>query len=330
MDKENSPKTLVEAIRHFSNPNICLAYLAQLRWPTGEVTCPRCGSKEVTFLMKARLWKCRTGHARQKFSIKTGSIMEDSPLGLDKWITAIWLLANCKNGISSYEIARALGITQKSGWFLLQRIRLAMQTGSFEKMGGEVEVDETFIGGLARFMHKDKRAKKIKGTGGSGKTAVMGLLSRHGHGGKKHSTVKAQVIPTRRKKHVDAAVRLGVEPGAAVFTDELPSYNELAPEYVHAVINHAEAYVEGNVHTQGIENFWSLLKRGIKGTYVSVEPFHLFRYLDEASFRFNERRHEDGDAGRFQGVVESMFGKRLTYKALIGEAGLPAPQGLPA
>ena len=232
----------------------------------------------------------------------------------------MWLIANAKNGISSYEIKRALGITQKSAWFLLQRIRLAMQTGTFTKMGGEggeVEVDETFIGGKARFMHKHKRKEKIKGTGGSGKVAVMGLLQRHGTKG--HSTVKTVVLNTRRKAELGGTVRLHVEPSSQVFTDELPSYNDLAPEYVHNVINHAEEYVRGNVHTNGIENFWSLLKRALRGTYVSVEPFHLFRYLDEQAFRFNERKNEGGDGGRFEEVLSGAFGKRLTYKSLIGD-----------
>lgn len=320
MSKPHTPKTLTEAIRYFSDPDVCLEYAKALRWPDGEVRCPRCGSSAVWFLKSTRTWKCSGDHDKQKFSVKVGSLMEDSPLGLDKWLAGIWMLANCKNGISSYEIARDLGITQKSGWFLLQRIRLAMQTGTFEKIAGEVEVDETFIGGKARFMHAHKRKEKIKGTGGSGKVAVMGLLARHGHGGKKHSTVRTQVVATRKRYELAAAVRRHVEPGSAVFTDELASYSQLAPDYIHNVINHAECYVKDNVHTNGMENFWSLLKRSIRGTYVSVEPFHLYRYLDEQAFRFNERKHTDGDGGRFNEAVSGLFGKRLTYKQLIGDA----------
>jgi len=285
------------------------------------VKCPTCDSSEVWFLASARQWKCKTKHPQQKFTVKIGSIMEDSPISIDKWLVAIWLLSNCKNGISSYELARALGVSQKTAWFLLQRIRLAMQTGTFEKMGGggPVEADETFIGGLARNMHKKDRAKKIKGTGGSGKELVVGLLDRE--------TGKAIVahVPNRKRPTLQAHVRGNVEAGAQLMTDELASYTGLDKEYVHQVINHTESYVRGNVHTNGIENFWSLLKRTIRGTYVSVEPFHLFRYLDEQSFRFNERKHDRGDGGRFDLVAGAMFGKRLTYKQLIGEEEKAAP-----
>lgn len=307
--------TLLEAIRYFADPDRCLEFMVALRFPKG-VTCQLCGAKDPAFLVKQRLWQCKNKHAKRQFSIKKGSVMEDSPLPLEKWLPAIWLLTNCKNGISSYEVARDLEITQKSAWFMLHRIRLAMQRGTFDKIDGEVEIDETFIGGKARFMHAHKRKEKIKGTGGSGKVAVMGLLARHGKKG--YSTVRAQVVNTRKRAELDAVVRSHVEPGSDVFTDELASYNKLAPEYVHNVINHAEQYVNGNIHTNGMENFWSLLKRGIRGTYVSVEPFHLFRYLDEQVFRFNERKHEDGDQGRFIEVCRSVFGKRLMYKELIG------------
>jgi transposase-like protein len=317
-----TPTTLVEAIRYFANPDVCLRYAKALRWPDGEVKCPHCGSTAVWFLAKSRTWKCSGDHDRKKFSVKVGSIMEDSALGLDKWLTAIWLIANCKNGISSHEIARDLGITQKSGWFLLQRIRLAMQTGTFEKLSGEVEADETYIGGKARNMHRGKWSKireaRAKGRTNAGRAVVMGVLKRHGE-------VRVKHIPDVTKRTLQEHVTAHVEPGAQLFTDELASYTGLSREYVHKVINHAETYVEGNVHTNGIENFWSLLKRGIRGTYVSVEPFHLFRYLDEQAFRFNKRRHHDGDGGRFQEVVAGMFGKRLTYKQLIGEMADPVP-----
>lgn len=169
-----TPNTLVEAIRYFSDPDICLQFLIPLRWPNG-ITCPECGSDKVTFLANARLWKCRVKHPRQKFSIKVGTIFEDSPIGLDKWLAAIWMIANCKNGVSSYEIHREIGVTQKTGWFMLHRIRLAMQTGTFTKLSGQVESDETYIGGIARNMHKWKRAEKIKGRGTAGKAIVMGI-----------------------------------------------------------------------------------------------------------------------------------------------------------
>lgn len=236
--------------------------------------------------------------------------MEDSALGLDKWLCAIWMIANDKNGISSYEIHRGLGITQKSAWFLLHRIRLAMQTGTFQKMSGPVEADETYIGGKSRFMHKDKREAKIKGTGGAGKAIVMGILERHGE-------VRARVIPSASKEILTSEIRKHVEPGAEVFTDSLPAYKDLSTDYIHEVVNHAEEYVRGKVHTNSIENFWSLVKRALGGTYISVMPFHLFRYIDEQSFRFNYRKLNDQE--RFLIACASMDGRRLTYKKLIGE-----------
>lgn len=312
--KLTAPTTFLQAVRYFSNPDLCVTYMARARWGSAEaVQCPACGSRKVHFLESRRLWQCNTKHRKRQFSVKVGTIFEDSPLGLDKWLPAIWMLTNSKNGISSYEIARALGISQKSAWFMLHRIRLAMQTGSFQKFSGQVEADETFIGGKARFMHKDRRAVRITGTGGKDKTAVMGLLERHTDTA---SRVKAHVVPTRRKRALQAEVRQHVEPGSELFTDALPSYDGLAAEYVHKVIDHAECYVKGHVHTNGMENFWSLLKRAIKGTYVSVEPFHLFRYLDEQAFRFNERTDKDGDAGRFMTVLRGIVGRRLTFATL--------------
>ncbi len=316
MDKTTAtPDTLVDAIRYFTDPDVCLAFLVELRWPSG-VMCPTCGSQEVTFLSNQRRWKCRTKHPQQQFSIKVGTIFEDSPIGLDKWLPAVWMIVNDKNGISSYEVARALGVTQKTAWFMLHRIRLAMQLGGFDKMRGEVEIDETFIGGKARFMHKGKRAAKITGTGGMGKSAVMGLLERHGPDG--HSRVRVRPVPNVRRKTLVPEIRQHVEPGADVFTDALKSYDDLAHDYRHGVIDHAESYAKGRIHTNGLENFWSLLKRAIKGTYVSVEPFHLFRYLDEQAFRFNARKTDDGS--RFLAVLRTIVGRRLTYKELIGQS----------
>lgn len=306
------PSTLVEAVRYFSNPDTCLSFFVRLRWPNG-ITCPRCGSPDHSFISTRRVWKCR--ECRKQFSAKVGTIFEDSPLGLDKWLVAIWLIANAKNGISSWELHRALGITQKSAWFVLHRIRLAMQTGSFTKLKGEVEVDETFIGGKARNMHADKRAEKIHGRGACGKAIVIGVLERGGE-------VRTKVIPNTRKKTVQAEVRQHVEPGSLVCTDALASYEGLDAEYVHEAVDHAKEYVRGNVHTNGLENYWSLLKRCIRGTYVSVEPFHLFRYLDEEAFRFNERKNADDepktDGERFLLVTGAVAGKRLTYKKLTG------------
>jgi hypothetical protein len=248
--------------------------------------------------------------------VKLGTIFEDSPLGLDKWLLAMWMIANCKNGVSSYEIHRAIGVTQKSAWFMLHRIRLAMQNGSLMKLGGSgtpVQVDETFIGGKARNMHKSKRARMDKMSFGN-KTIVAGFLD----GG----TVKTQVIANRSVPTLHAAVKEHVQTGAKLHTDDFYGYWGLYKEFTHEIVNHAETYVNGKVHTNGIENFWALLKRGLSGTYVAVEPFHLFRYLDEQSFRYNNRGNKDkpvNDGERFEMLLSQVAGKRLTYAEVTGK-----------
>lgn len=321
-DPLTQPKTLIEAIRYFADPDVALRTMVELRWPNG-VCCPTCGRGDPRFIATRRLWECKEKHPRRQFSAKVGTIFEDSPLDLGKWFAAIWMVANCKNGISSYEMHRALGVTQKTAWFMDHRIRLAMKTGSFLKMSGEVEADETFIGGLAKNMHRGKRAEKIKGTGGSGKEAVLGIVVR----GTEEATsrIKTVHVPNVQRKTLAPEVRAAVEPGSTIYTDSLKSYLGLSDAYTHETVDHAIEFARGNVHTNNVENFWSLLKRTLKGTYVSVEPFHLGRYLDEQAFRFNER--QDTDAGRFRKVVSSVSGKRLTYDELIGYAptGASAP-----
>ncbi len=307
------PQTLVEAIRHFSDPDVTLNTMVSLRWPSG-VCCPTCGRTDVRFIKTRRVWECKEVHPKRQFSAKVGTIFEDSPLSLDKWFVATWMIANCKNGVSSYELHRAIGVTQKSAWFMLHRIRLAMQAGSIMKADGDVEADETFIGGLAKNMHKDRREKKIKGTGGAGKTIVMGILERSATKG--GSKVRARVIANTRKAAMHEEVRAVVAKGSRLYTDTAGGYRGLSDDYQHEVVDHAVEYVRGQVHTNGLENFWSLLKRGLKGTYVSVEPFHLFRYLDEQVFRFNARK--DNDYGRFESVLSWVTGHRLTYSELIG------------
>ena len=315
MENETFPKTLLEAVKYFGNPDTALGCMIAIRWPDG-ITCPRCESDEHSFVKTRRIWICKG--CKKHFSVKLGTIMEDSPIGLDKWLSAIWLIVNAKNGISSYEIHRSIGITQKSAWFLLHRIRKAMQAGTFQKLMGEVEVDETFIGGKARNMHRSALARRVAEfatplTGRNqttGKVAVMGLLARHGE-------VRAMVVPNTKRKSLHGEVTKHVEVGSTVYSDALRSYRQLQEDYSHKVINHAEKYVDGIIHTNGIENFWSLLKRTIGGTYVSVEPFHLFRYLDEQSFRFNERHGNDSD--RFLKAASQITGKRVTYKQLTGK-----------
>src|SRR5580704_2404642 len=286
---EREPSSLQEAIVYFSNPDNCIDYIAVRRWPNG-VVCPGCGATKASFNAKRRTWKCGSHHPKREFSIKVGTIYEDSPIPLDKWLTATWMLTNRKNGVSSYEIARDVKVTQKSAWFMLQRIRLAMQDEFFgSKLGGEVEVDETFIGGKARNMHLSERKRRITATGTKDKTAVMGILER---GGK----VRASVVPNRRKTELQTEVYKHVTAGTVLYSDALPSYNGLENEYQHQVVDHAVQYVDGRVHTNGLENSWSLLKRGISGTYVSVEPFHLHRYLDR-----------------------QIVGKRITFAQLTGK-----------
>lgn len=301
-----TPQTLLEAIKHFSDLDVCHKFMADIRWPDGKVQCPRCQCGRIGFIATRRNWQCKG--CKKQFSVKLGTIFEDSPLGLDKWLPAVWMAANCKNGISSYELARDLGVTQKTAWFMLHRIRLAMQTGSFQLLKGTVEADETFIGGKARNMHYGKR--KAKGRGAVGKAVVMGLLERHGE-------VRAKVIPNTRKSTVQHEVRTQVYHGSEVFTDALPSYKGLNDKFVHEAVDHAECYVNGKVHTNGLENFWSLLKRMIHGTYVSIAPFHLFRYLDEETFRFNNRKGNDAD--RFVKTLGSVIGRRLTWNKTIGK-----------
>lgn len=308
MGTTNMPETLIEAIRYFTDIDVCTEFVAQLRWPQGPV-CERCGGMDHSYLSTRRLWKCKG--CKRQFSVKVGTIFEDSPLGLDKWLPAVWLIANSKNGISSHELARSLGVTQKSAWFMLHRIRLAMQAGGFDKIDGIAEVDETFIGGKARNMHKAERARKITGTGGKDKTIVVGALQRGGH-------VRASVVADRTALTLQGYVRESVAEGATVYTDALNAYTGLEKDFTHATVDHAVAYVDGQVHSNGIENFWSLLKRGLHGTYISVEPFHLFRYLDERMFTFNMR--DMTDLGRFTYALGSVANRRLTYTELTGKA----------
>lgn len=313
----NKPKTLQQAIRYFSDEQVCIDTVAAIRWPNGPI-CPACGHKEHYYLKSQRRWKCKDCH--KQFSVKLGTIFEDSPISLDKWLAALWMLVNCKNGISSYEVGRALGLTQKSAWFVLHRLRLALQKHSLVKLGGkgtEVEVDETFIGGKARNMHPNVHRRRIVVGGPHDKTIVMGILERGGE-------VRAKVLPHRRKPLVQQEVRNHVAADSALMTDRLQSYDGMIRDYCHYVIDHAESYVEGKVHTNGLENFWSLLKRGLKGTYISVEPFHLFRYLDEQTWRYNNRatkKNPMNDGDRFQLALSQIAGKRLTFAEVTGKVG---------
>src|ERR1017187_1471166 len=309
-----SPKTLQAAILFFANLDNCVAYMVAQRWPDGIVICPTCGRNDVSWLKAQRKWQCKSKHVKRQFSAKVGTIFEDSPLGLDKWLMATWMITNCKNGVSSYEIARNLGVTQKSAWFMLHRIRVAMGDPDTAKFGGNgpIEIDETFVGGKVKNMHNSRRVKSLPYQGGKGKAIVLGMLERGGQ-------VRAGLVESRLRKAIQPPIHENVEAGSYIFTDEFSTYPFVAKDtYMHDVINHIEGYVRGHVHTNGIENFWSLLKRGLTGTYVSVEPFHLDAYVAEQVFRYNNRRNNN-DATRFAKVLSQVTGKRLTYAEITGK-----------
>lgn len=308
----NTPRTLQAAIVAFGNPDHAFQFALNLRFPNGIVACPRCGSEKHSFVKTRRIWHCK--ECKKQFSLKVGTIFEDSPISLDKWMMAIWMLTNCKNGVSSYELGRAIGVRQQSAWFMLHRIREAMKSGTFAKMGhGPVEVDEAFVGGKPKNMHADKRLKmKTAENGYAEKAVVMGMLDR---GTRK---VRASVIPNVKRKTLQNQILDNVGFGSTVYTDGWSGYDGLARrQFVHETVNHMEEYVRGEVHTQGIENFWSCLKRTLRGTYVAVEPFHLDAYVTEQVFRFNNSRHSS-DSQRFEKVMGNVAGRRLTYANLTG------------
>ena len=317
MDNGNAGKpSLHDAILYFANYDNCHDFMVSLRWPDGKVKCPVCGAEKVCYLAKNRVWKCYATHPKPRFTLKTGTIFEDSPIPLEKWLPAVWMLLNCKNGISSWELHRAIGVTQKTAWFTLHRIRLAMQEGSFRKMSGTIESDETYVGGKAENMHAHKLEQlKMRGlvrAGAEGKAIVMGLLERE------TGKARAKVVPNVRQFTIRNEVSGNVEKGSTVYSDALRSYRGITTDgFIHDFVDHTEQYVKGQVHTNGIENFWSLLKRALKGTYVAVEPFHLQAYCDEQAFRYNNR--EMDDINRFTSGMRQIIGKRLTYKELIGK-----------
>jgi transposase-like protein len=310
----SEPKTLQQAIEYFASPDNCIRYLVESRWPDG-VVCPTCGRTDVSYVAKRRVWQCKSRHPKCQFSVKVGTIFEDSPIPLSKWLAAMWMISNCKNGISSWEIHRALKVTQKTAWFMLHRVRLALKDDHETALFGTIEMDETFIGGKLKNMHEKKRkALGGKKRGVVGKAIVVGMLERKGR-------VRAEVVYERTQPILHGLIAKHVEEGSTLMTDEWGGYK--GTQFAHEIINHADTYVRGLVHTNGIENFWSLLKRGINGTYVSIEPFHLFRYIDEQAFRYNNRATKDNplnDADRFALAVSQVVGRRLTYKELTGKA----------
>lgn len=307
-----TPKTLIEAVRVFSDVDLCNEYMVRIKWADGKITCPKCGAcgDRIGKIETRKMLRCKD--CRKQFSYKVGTIFEDSALGLDNWFVAVWCITSCKNGISSYELHRALGVTQKSAWFMLHRIRLAMQEGSFQKMSGTVESDETSIGGKAKNMHKEAKARKITGRGAVGKAVVHGILER---GGK----VVAQVVKDQKRKSLQPEIRKAVDPGATVYTDALKSYEGVEDAYAHEMIDPAKEYVRGDCHTNSMDNFWVLLKRCINGTYIAVMPWQLSRYVDEQVSRVNDRHLSDSE--RFDAVMARAVGRRITYRELCETAG---------
>ncbi len=309
-----TPATLIEAVRYYSDLGLCEKKMSGMKWPDGKVTCPKCGGRAIGRIESRRVFQCKNPDCRKQFSVKVGTIFEDSPLSLDKWFAAVWCIANAKNGISSCELARALGVTQKSAWFMLHRIREAMKTGTFRKLKGEVEVDETFVGGEARNMHKHLREKRIRGRGTVNKAIVQGVLERGGE-------VVTAVVRDTEGETLRPTVYRNVEWGAKVYTDAHKSYAGLSRSFAHSMIDHAIEFVRGTVHTNGIENFWSLFKRSLKGTWTHVAAFHLERYCREQAWRFNNRKTNDGI--RFERALAGVVGRRITYRQLcaIDDAG---------
>ena len=306
----HNPESLIESVRYFSAAATCNAYMRRIKWPDGKPACPHCSSENVSAIATRPILQCRA--CRKQCSFKTGTIFEDSPLGLDKWFVGVWCIANAKNGISSHELGRALGVTQKTAWFMLHRIREAMRTGTFRKLSGTVESDETFVGGEARNMHRAKREKKIRGRGSVGKRIVHGMLERGGE-------VRANVVDSTDRAELHLIIVSNVQRGSNLYTDAALSYESLAPYFAHEAINHAEEYVRGEVHTNGLENFWSLFKRMLKGTYVQCAPFHLQRYVEEEVFRYNAREGKDAD--RFASVMGRAVDRRVTWRQLTGADG---------
>jgi transposase-like protein len=302
-------KTLQDAFSFFSDKQNCIDYVVSWRWPDGRVTCPTCGSTDVKWLKSRSVFCCKTRHPKWQFSVKVGTIMEDSPIPLRDWLMIAWMLGSCRNGISSYEVARTIGVTQKSAWFMLHRLRKAMDSNT-EQLSGEVEMDESYIGGRLKNQHVRKRKQGYQ----KDKTPVFGMVERGGR-------VVTKVVESTHSRVIQPLVEASVSKTALVISDNYPIYDQLTRMgYTHEVINHtADRFVRGNVHTNTIENFWNCLKRMLSGTYISVRPKHLQAYCQEQSFRFNCRKGFTEEQ-RLRVVLDGFTGKRLTYAELIGKA----------
>jgi transposase-like protein len=313
----DTPETLMEAVRYFADLSVCDEYMRRIKWPRGRIVCPHCGGTRIGEIASRHLLRCKD--CRRQFSHKVGTIFEDSPLGLDKWFVAVWCIANARNGISSHELGRALGVRQPTAWFMLHRIREAMASDGFDKFDGPAEADTTYVGGKADNMHAKRRERVITGRGPVGKTAVHAVLQRTTEAGP--SQIAAAPIGAETADKLLRDVRSHVRYGAAIYTDESPAYRELCLTHRHGSVDHSQRYVDGDAHTNGVENFWTLFKRAVKGTYVAVAPFHVGRYVTEEAFRFNNRLKSD--FARFFQALTQVVGRRLTYRQLacIGDAG---------
>ena len=280
----------------------------ELRFPHG-VACPRCGSLAVGWITTRRLIQCKD--CKKQSSLKVGTIFEDSPIGFDKWLPAMWMIGGDRNGISSHELGRAIGVTQKTAWFMLHRIRLAMQNKSIEKPFTERGRGRRNVRGRQGWLTWNKYGnRRIQAHGPATDKAVVFGMAQRG----KPSQVRAMVVPDYKQITLAPILFDNVAKGSKLYTDALRSYRGLEPRFVHAFVDHMVEYVNGNVHTNTIENFWSCLKRTIHGTYICPKTFHMEAYVDEQAWRFNHREQPDG--ARLNAALEGVEGRRITYKQL--------------
>lgn len=307
---------LTQLTEYFSDKQKCVEYLTNLRW-AGNVTCTFCGHDKVYELKGAnKRFKC--AKCRQQFSAIKGTIFENSPISLQTWFVAVYILTAHKKGISSVQLATDLGVTQKTAWFMAHRIRFALKVKSFDtQMDGIIQADETFMGGKNKNRHADKKVPESQGRSVKDKTPVLGMVDDEGN-------VRTHVIPNTQAKTIKPIIEKMVKSGSIVVTDEWQAYRQLRMNYIHVVVNHNEGkYVNGPYSTNRIEGFWSILKRGVYGIYHQVSAKHLHRYCDEFSYRYNSRQIKANE--RFEATIQDTHSCRLTYKELIKEQS-PLPE----
>jgi transposase-like protein len=298
--------SLTQLLKHYSDETVCRAYLVKQRWEDGKPKCPYCGWDKVYNIEGGKRYKCANNTCYKKFSVTVGTIFESSNIPLNLWFAAVYLSSAHKKGISSLQLGRDIGVSQKTAWFMLHRIRKAFSTHAPNMLHDIVQVDETYVGGKNKNRHSDK--KKDGGQGGSGKTIVMGLMQKHGK-------VMNFIIPDIHSATLLPIIKDNVSKGAIVVTDELRGYAPMSSDYKHVSVNHGgNEYVRGAFDTNSMEGYWSLLKRGLLGIYHSVSPKHLHRYCDEFSYRFNSRGMMDNE--RFILTLQKVEG-RLKYADLI-------------